>query len=158
MLDHCQSKEERWEGVQHLINNWLAERQELVVIYCALSNLSDLSISSATCLNKLGQFCQILVDYTSAGHFEVYDQLLTEAQSYNDGSAALLDKLYPRIAQSTEIFVNFNDTYDTTEHCEKAMGRLKAELSIIGEEMATRFSLEDELIDALHKAHAPQFA
>lgn len=158
MLENCQNREEHWVGVQHLITTWLAERQELIVIYCALSGLGELSINNTKGLNKLRQLCQILLDYTSAGHFEVYDQLLTEAQSYNDGSADLLSKLYPRIAQSTEVFIAFNDTYDTDDHCTQAISQLKSELSTLGEAMAIRFALEDELIKALHDVHSPEKA
>ena len=156
MLENCQNREERWAGVQHLIKTWLAEREELIAIHRSLSEIQDLSIHNATCLSTLRKLCQILLDYTSAGHFEVYDQLLTEAQSYNDGSAALLNQLYPRIAESTEAFIAFNDSYDTADHCAKAMGKLNNELAKLGEEMATRFRLEDELINALHQAHSPE--
>ena len=154
MLEHCQSKEEQWQGVQKLINRWLAERQELVVIYCSLSGMQNFSVNNKTFLNKLRLFCEVLVDYASAGHFEIYEQLLNEAQAFKDGSEALLDKLYPQIAATTSTFIAFNDTYDTDEHCSKAIGQLKGALSTLGEDMATRYALEDQLIDSLHFAHA----
>lgn len=158
MLDNCKTKEERWQGVQELITRWLSERQELVVLYCSLCGIRNFSTESDNSVKKLRLFCQVLVDYTSAGHFEIYEQLSQEAQTYNDGSAALLDKLYPRITETTNTFVNFNDTYDTDEHCLNAIARLKEELSLLGEEMATRFALEDQLIDALHTVHAGEKA
>ncbi len=156
MLDNCTTKEERWQGVQQLITRWLAERQELVVLYCSLSGIRNFSIESDSSVKKLRLFCQVLVDYTSAGHFEIYEQLSKEAQTFNDGSEALLEKLYPRITETTNTFINFNDTYDTDEHCLNAIERLKEELSLLGEEMATRFALEDKLIDALHMSHAEE--
>jgi regulator of sigma D len=154
MLDNCQSQEERWQSVQQLVTRWLAERQELVVIYCALSSIRNFSTENTTCLTKLRQFCEILMDYTSAGHFEVYEELVKEAQTFNDNSSAVLDRIYPEIAETTTSFIDFNDTYDTDEHCVNAIGRLKDELSELGEQMATRFALEDQLIDTLHLSHA----
>lgn len=154
MLENCQTKEEQWQGVQKLLTRWLADRQELVVIYCSLSGFQNFSADNAACLNKLRLFCQVLVDYASAGHFEIYEQLLKEAQAFNDGSAALLDKLYPAIAATTSTFIAFNDTYDTDDHCSKAISHLKETLSALGEDMATRFALEDQLISSLHLAHA----
>lgn len=154
MLEDCQTKEEQWQGVEKLVTRWLAERQELVVIYCSLSGFRSFSADNAACMNKLRLFCQVLVDYASAGHFEIYEQLLNEAQAFNDGSADLLDKLYPAIAATTNTFITFNDTYDTDEHCSKSIGELKQALSALGEDMATRFALEDQLIDRLHLAHA----
>lgn len=158
MLDNCKTKEERWQGVQQLITRWLSERQELVVLYCSLSSIRNFSTESAASVKKLRLFCQILVDYTSAGHFEIYEQLLNEAQTFDDGSEALLEKLYPRIAETTANFIHFNDTYDTDEHCLNAIGRLKEALSSLGEDMATRFALEDELINTLHNSHATEIA
>lgn len=154
MLENCRSKEEQWQGVQQLITRWLAERQELVVIYCSLSGVRDFSVTNTSCMTKLRLFCQVLVDYASAGHFEVYEQLLNEAKAFNDGSEALLEKLYPKISATTSAFIAFNDTYDTDEHCSKSIGQLKQALSALGEDMATRFALEDQLIDRLHLAHA----
>lgn len=156
MLDNCATKEERWEGVQRLINSWLAERQELVVIYCSLSGVSNFQADCANSIKRLKLFCQILLDYVSAGHFEVYDQLLKEAEDYDDGSAELLTKLYPQLKATTDAALDFNDTYDTDEHCENALGQLKENLSNLGEHLATRFALEDQLIDVLHNSHSEE--
>lgn len=156
MLDNCTTKEERWEGVQRLVNAWLMERQELVVIYCSLSGVSNFSADSDASIQKLKLFCQILLDYVSAGHFEVYDQLLQEAEDYEDGSAELLSQLYPQIKATTDVALDFNDTYDTEEHCKQSLEVLKEKLSALGEELATRFAMEDQLIEKLHTAHSEE--
>lgn len=156
MLDNCKSKEERWNGVQALVNRWLAERQELVVLLFSLTDTNEFSPECDRSITRLRKFSQTLLDYTSAGHFEVYDQLAREAEEYNDGSECLLAKLFPQIKASTDIALEFNDTYDTEEHCELALGRLKNELSLLGESLTQRFSLEDQLIAKLHQSHNPQ--
>ncbi len=158
MLDNCQTIEEHWDGVNHLIERWLQERQELIILYCSLSGLNKQQPNSVRIQKKLRKFCQILLDYVSAGHFEVYDQLVTEAKNFKDGSEAVADKLYPRISETTEIALNFNDKYDTDEHCEIAAASLANNLSKIGEILVSRFDWEDQLIQNLHYAHHDQVA
>ncbi|HEY9033244.1 MAG TPA: sigma D regulator [Pseudomonadales bacterium] len=154
MLDNCASKEERWQGVQALIQRWLAERQELIVIYCALSNLKDNS-ESRLARRKLELFCEVLVDYVSSGHFEVYDQLAKEAEAFDDDSARkLFHHHYAAINETTEAALRFNDMFDLADSNSAALDALRDELSELGEQLSTRFQLEDELIDALHNAHA----
>ncbi len=156
MLDNCQSKEERWNGVQELVDRWLAERQELVVLLFSLSESSDFKSDCHKSISQLRQFSQVLLDYTSAGHFEVYNQLVREAEEYLDGSECLLTKLFPQLKATTDVALAFNDTYDTDEHCERALGRLKEELSLLGENLTLRFALEDQLIQRLHQSHKPE--
>lgn len=158
MLEQCSSKEDRFIGVQRIINHWLEERQELVVAYCEISGVHKLNKSCGQSINKLKGFCQLLVDYISAGHFEIYDQLVQEAEAFNDNSSTLISHLYPQITATTDIALNFHETYDTDEHCEQALERLKTELSVLGEAISKRFSLEDELIAVLHDAHAVQLS
>lgn len=153
MLEDCKNKQERWDGVQALVNRWLEERQELVVTLFSLSDSSTFSPDCSQSLTKLQKFSQILLDYVSAGHFEVYDQLVREAEEYNDGSESLLAQLFPKIKESTDMALTFNDQYDTDKHCADALGRLKTELSSLGEQLTQRFALEDQLINRLHQAH-----
>jgi len=88
----------------------------------------------------------------------VYEQLLQEAKDFDDGSLELAKKHYPRLEEITEACVEFNDNYDTAEHCLEKMGDLPKELSVLGELLEERFQLEDELIEALHNVHKEQFA
>ena len=154
MLEQCCNKEDRFAGVQKIINQWLEDRQELVVAYCSVSGINQISEQCPLSINKLQHFCQLLIDYISAGHFEVYDQLLKEAEAFNDDHAQLIDRVYPAITETTDTVLNFHETYDSEQHCEQALSRLKEELSTLGEAISKRFSLEDELIAKLHDSHA----
>ena len=158
MLEQCSSKEDRFIGVQRIINHWLEERQELVVAYCDISGVNTMSKDCSQSTNKLKSFCQLLVDYISAGHFEIYDQLIKEAEAFNENTSTLISHIYPQITETTDIALNFHETYDTEEHCEQALGRIKTELSILGEAISKRFSLEDELIAVMHDAHSIQLS
>ena len=71
--------------VDILLRRWLEERRRLLSLYCSLSRaLRDGSVQPAT-TQKLDRFCEILVDYVSAGHFEVYCELFDEGMRSHNG-------------------------------------------------------------------------
>ncbi|MBE0486533.1 sigma D regulator [Marinobacter sp.] len=157
MLENCRNARERWGGVSELIDRWLKERQELLVHYCELSGESDFS-QTEVLQEKCVRFCEVLVDYVSAGHFEVYEQLIQEAREFNDGGLELAAKVYPRIEQTTEVALNFNDRLDGRILTEAELRALFGELSKLGEILEGRFEMEDFLIEHLHNAHAGKMA
>jgi regulator of sigma D len=132
------------------IDNWLDERNELLVLYCKLSgqrNQQELPKS-----DEVNQFCDILVDYVSAGHFEVYEQIVNECETNGPSSLKLLEQLYPKISQTTDVVVNFNDKY--ANFCEESQTTsLDNDLSVLGEAIAQRVELEDNLIETLKSNH-----
>ncbi len=83
MLDNC-TIEERWAGVNNLVTRWLEERQSIIIQFCALSGVHELKADADPSNNRLQQFCQQLVDYMSAGHFEIYYELIREAEDLTD--------------------------------------------------------------------------
>ncbi|NIB39574.1 sigma D regulator [Pseudomaricurvus alkylphenolicus] len=146
MLENCQSAKERWGGVSEIIDRWLQERQELLVRYCGLSDAPD----SSDAAQQLQSVCQILVDYVSAGHFEVYDKLIKEGREFEDETALEeASKLFTAIDQTTEFALDFNDKYLETDDLEA----LAPDLSKLGEVLAVRFEAEDRMIEVLHIAH-----
>ena len=153
MLENCRTAKERWGGVHQLIDRWLKERQELLVHYCDLSDTAR-DTASENLGKKLERLCQILVDYTSAGHFEIYEQLIQEAREFDDGGIELAGHIYPRISETTEVVLDFNERIDGKRPAESEMDDLMAELSRLGEALETRFELEDFLIEHLHNVHA----
>lgn len=153
MLENCRNARERWGGVSELIDRWLKERQELLVHYCDLSGQEDRTPSEAL-MAKFVRFCEVLVDYVSAGHFEVYEQLIREAKEFNDGGLELAAKVYPRLAENTEIALDFNDRLDGRALSGDEVKSLFDELSNLGEVLESRFEIEDFLIEHLHNVHA----
>lgn len=149
MLENCKTAKERWGGVSEIIDRWLEERQAMLVQYCALSGL-DQNLSDLQRGEKLRSFCQILVDYVSAGHFEVYDQLIKEGREFDDAEALQeASKLYDTIDTTTERLLDFNDKYLETDD----VSSLSSDLSLLGEALEVRFSTEDRLISVLHTSH-----
>lgn len=158
MLENCKNARERWGGVHQLIDRWLAERQTLLVHYSALANDAGLAGHSEARAAQVQRFCQLLMDYVSAGHFEVYNQLADEARAFGDGSERLLEALLPELNRSLDTALDFNDTYDSSAHCATAWKDLPHKLSVLGEALAGRFNLEDRLIVHLHAAHQERIA
>lgn len=156
MLENCKSAQERWGGVHKLIDRWLEARRRLIESYVPL-RAEDAFTPTDT--GKIQHFCEHLIDYVSAGHFEIYDQLTKEAEAFKDDKAlALLQKVMPEIQSTTTLVVEFNDKFGTKEHCNEQLESLPISLQALGVVLVDRFSLEDLLIKELHQAHSKQYA
>lgn len=155
MLENCKTARERWGGVSEIIDRWLQSRQSLLVRLCALSEKKGFGDGGSEAENNLRQLCQFLMDYVSAGHFEVYEQLIGEGQAFGDKSALeQARELYREIDSTTEVAVDFNDKYLETDD----LSSLTLDLSQLGEVLETRFESEDRMIALLHTAHKNQLA
>lgn len=144
MLQQLESVKSIWGGKSQVIDRWLIDRQALLVSYCTLAGINKHS----ECLpdaDEIASFCGALLDYLSAGHFEVFD-LLVE----NDSEGLeLRDKLYPRLTKTTDAALEFNDTFAQSVTIEQAAG-LDSALALLGEVLEERFALEDKLIAHVH--------
>ncbi|MEH6387186.1 MULTISPECIES: sigma D regulator [Pseudomonas] len=149
MLDSCTTAQERWGGVNEMVDRWLAERKQVVLEF---TGLRDRAPSAAHPEQALGSFCTILIDYVCAGHFEIYEQLTREAEELQDvRSLDLAGQVYPRIETITQAALTFNDRYgDTTDFDEETMQK---DLKVLGGLLHERFELEDCLIEVLHNCH-----
>lgn len=155
MLENCKSAKERWGGVNIIIDRWLQERQELLVDYCSLSEVDKFDEKNSDHTQKIQVFCQTMMDYISAGHFEVYDQLIKEGKDFDDRSA--LEKaatLYEKIDVTTEHLLDFNDKYQETDD----LSSLADDLSLVGQHLESRFQAEDQMIAVLHVSHKEMVA
>jgi len=153
MLERCRNAKELWGGVHELVDAWLNERQEVILLFCAIEGLDQYTPIDASIETKTKAFCQMMMDYVSAGHFEIYEQLFKEAKEFDDGSIELAKKLYPKIKENTQILLDFNDKFSNDKTTGENLNELHIELSKIGEVLEERFQLEDTLIHNLHEAH-----
>lgn len=153
MLEDCKTAQERWGGVSVIIDKWLLERKELLVQYCNLSDIADDVADDDSYGKAVRKLCQIMVDYISAGHFEVYDQLVKEGQEFDDKDALKsAGESFKIIDSSTEQILDFNDKYQEIDD----LGTIENDLSSLGEVLASRFEAEDSMIEVLHVAHKDQ--
>ncbi|NVJ49097.1 MAG: sigma D regulator [Gammaproteobacteria bacterium] len=134
-----------------VIARWLAERNELLVLYCRLTGKRKDQVLPDK--SQINQFCDILIDYVSAGHFEVYEQLVSYCDQKGPQSLQLLEDVFPQISETTDIVVDFNDKYSDDQAHEELMSQLDHDLSKLGEAIAFRVELEDKLIDTLAEHH-----
>ena len=134
------------------VENWLAERSQVIVLFCKLSGYRNQPELPE--IEQINLFCDILIDYVSAGHFEVYEQIVNDCEVNGPASIELLNKLYPHISKTTDIVVDFNEKYSKKPNTEgDQMSRFDTDLSALGEAIAKRVDLEDNLIDTLKTKH-----
>ncbi len=141
--------EERRRGTQNMVAKLMAERTKMLTLFCRLAGLEPFEeAKNHTSTQKLlQQFCQLLVDYIAAGHFGLYERIVNGTER-RGGLATLAEELYPRIAASTEVALDFNDRYDCEDHCDLSP-EFESDLSRLGEELAARIELEDKLLAQL---------
>ena len=153
MLKNLETLKQHWGGVSDIVDRWLDERRELLVKYCDLVEIHTFDSANSTHGEKLQRFCEVLVDYVSVGHFEVYEELVREGKIFSDSQglkvgADLMDKIQP----STEMVLDFIDKYLATDDLDS----LAEDLSTVGEALELRFESEDKMIEVLHSAHLAQ--
>ncbi|GGW68459.1 sigma D regulator [Alishewanella tabrizica] len=154
MYTRVQQAQEKWGGSLSAIDHWLDERQQLIVNYCRLAGLPPFEKDRHTMPSqqKIKEFCQLLMDYLSAGHFEVYERIVMQCAINGTNSRSLADNLYPKIAVSTDLALAFNDNY--AEHLStRKSGTFDNDLSALGQALEERFALEDRLIETLYIKH-----
>jgi regulator of sigma D len=141
---------QQFAAVEELLTRWLKERRELLGRYTRIAVALDSEPEPASLAQRQRALCSILVDYVSAGHFEVYHELLDEAETFADGSAGLAQQLMPAIGDTTEVILAYEEKYGSGAAYPDTLQR---DLSALGEVLESRFVLEDRLIAGLHNRH-----
>ena len=129
-----------------MVKNLLAERQEVLVAYCRLAGLEPYTLDKPV-RRRLEEFCQLLMDYIAFGHFEIYRRI-SEGNERRSGVLKVARTVYPKIADTTSQAVAFNDRYDASDH-PLNLETLPHDLSRLGEHLAIRMELEDQLVGTL---------
>lgn len=144
------TQNERRSGTQDSVAKMVRERTDVLSLYWRLAGIDPFADNSQgapvqpSAQQLLQEFCQLLVDYIAAGHFSLYERIVNGTERRRD-IADLAQELYPRIADTTSIALDFNDKYDAGDKCE-ITETFKTDLSRLGEELAVRIDLEDKLI------------
>ena len=146
MSSEVQAQRDRRSGTRSLIDKMLSERQRMLVLFERLAGVEPYADELPN--NELLQeFSQILVDYIASGHFGLYERI-SQGKERRRGIVNLADKLYPRIANTTRVAIEFNDVYEKSNG-ERIGANLTDLLSKLGEELAVRIELEDQLISEM---------
>ncbi len=136
---------------ERLIHKWLTARQELIV---SLNHLCSLRPFEKTqkpdVFDALQEFCQLLVDYVSMGHFEIYEHITHVVELCQHPMTHVPRCLLQSLMDTTVVSLDFNDKY-------QALGlvdHLDRDLSALALKMAQRLEWEDELIEIYRMAKA----
>lgn len=125
-----------------VVRSLITERTEMLVTYCRLAGVEPFNPPTKSVHELLQEFCQVLVDYIAAGHFTLYDRLGGKNERRKE-LREIAERVYPRIAESTDAALAFNDKYSEGNG---SLLELSRDLSRLGEEIAARIDLEDKLI------------
>ena len=134
------------DDYQQRIEDWFKERQQLLIAVCEIHQIPQASLKTKINKDKLTHFCQRLIDYISAGHFEIYHRLMETLEGQSPVALDKVHNLLNAIQDSTDIAVSFNDHYDLS--AKGAIDSLfRQRLSDLAESLAERFEMEDLLFD-----------
>ncbi|MEY2680479.1 MAG: hypothetical protein RL661_710 [Pseudomonadota bacterium] len=137
---------ERQAHDHRVVEELLNERQQLWSLYNTLGTLRPFTAGQPL-ETRLREFCQVLVDYISLGHFEMYPRL-TDVPERRARVQALANTLYPKFMEATDAAIEFNDKYESLTGA--TLGEtLEPDLSLLGSALTARFELEDQLIAAM---------
>ncbi len=145
MLNQLESLTERVGGSNKLVDRWLNIRKQLLVSYYNLVGIKP-GKGSYMQLNEkaLDEFCHNLVDYLSAGHFSIYERIISEMEGTSPLLAAT--QLYPLLEVNTLEIMEYYDSSLENAIDDDNYAEFQQALSDIGEALAARFTLEDKLI------------
>ncbi|MCC5878427.1 MAG: sigma D regulator [Idiomarina sp.] len=155
MLSRNESARQRWGGHHQALDHWLEERQEMLIRYCQMAGLPpyDKGAKGLPSSKDIQAFCEVLVDYVSTGHFEIYEHLLSAADIEDDDVRKVTMQIYPLITVTTERVLNFNDKYAETD-TKAPLRDFDNDLSALGEALEIRMELEDSLLKSLEDRSA----
>ncbi len=139
-----------WQRMEGLVQAWLRERQQLLYLLCAVQGLQGLETDKRPLEHRVSRLCQVLMDYISAGYFEIYQELAREARWVRNDNGRLIRHIMERLQTSTEAALQFNEDYESPESIRARSEELPARLSELLELLEERFALEDQLILSIH--------
>jgi regulator of sigma D len=142
------SGSERRHKTGDLVAELLQERQKMWALYWELAELKPFDRHKESTDQILARFCQTLIDYLSLGHFGIYYRIINGTERRRKVIEAA-ERLYPGIAEATEAALEFNASYEAGKLSDPAV--LMQELSKLGEALATRIELEDQLIASMSR-------
>jgi regulator of sigma D len=140
----------QFEEVETLLTQWLKERQDILTRYTEVVVSTNSALSGPELEEKQRALCALIVDYVGAGHFEIFHELVAEAEVFADGSEKLAHNVIPAIADTTEVILAYDEKYSSADNDPATLER---DLSALGEVLESRFVLEDQLIAGLHNTH-----
>ncbi|MCK4743700.1 MAG: Rsd/AlgQ family anti-sigma factor [Sulfuriflexus sp.] len=141
---------ERRNRANNIEEHLTDERADMLVQFCRIAGVDpwDEPHTATELQNMLQEFCEILVDYLAAGHFGLYQRFI-DGEERRDEIRQLAEKLYPQISETTQMALDFNDKYEIKSDKEFDKS-FSDDLSKLGQALAVRIELEDQLLNVTH--------
>jgi regulator of sigma D len=153
MPNSDKSVQERRQTSHRMIQELVGVRDHMLSLYSELAAQHPFKEEDSV-TELLEQFCQRLIDYTADTHFRLY-RYVDEKRERRRAVLEVADKIYPTILTTTDSILDFNDKYDFENNREGiSLETLEQDLSKLGEYLADRIELEDQLIQVLSRGRA----
>lgn len=151
MLTQLEKRKKQWGGRNRVIDNWLQERQQVLVAYCELIGLQPDGTAEPKLpeSKQVNHFCQLLMDYISAGHFEIFNNIVEQCKDKGPADKSKANEVFPKLNQSTDLALKFNDNF-AENSTNKLPINFDLQLATLGRALEERFLLEDELLAMLY--------
>jgi regulator of sigma D len=146
MGSHYPADIDRRKQSQIKLQGLVQTRTETLSLLAELASRQPFSPEPAT-EDTLRRFCQALMDYTASAHFQLY-RYIADNRERRQSVLAIAEKIYPRIVETTDVILRFNDKYESMS-LDNSVEFLDVDLSSLGETLAERIQLEDEVISAM---------
>lgn len=150
MATQVEAGVDRRVGSREKVATLVKTRSETLSLYTELANQRPFEADEFT-NEALQEFCQALIDYTASAHFQLY-RFISDNMERRNAVLEVAGQVYPRIAQTTDSILQFNDKYEAanlTNGDRQDLDVLDQDLSRLGETLAERIQLEDKVIGAL---------
>jgi len=150
MTSENATREDRRGGSKQKLATLVKTRSDTLSLYSELANQRPFEADEVTS-EALQEFCQALIDYAASAHFQLY-RYISDRLERRTPVLEVADRIYPRIVQTTDNILRFNDKYETVDLLngdKEILTLLDSDLSRLGETLAERIQLEDQVIGAI---------
>lgn len=140
-----------------LVNQWLSNRQAVIVAFNNLCGYRPFALANVSAVEEaLQEFCFLLVDYVSLGHFEVFEHISDSIDKCGYAHFGIPQRVLQCLMNTTVAALDFNEKYQQ----QAQLLSLEEDLGSIGLAFAQRLEWEDQMIAQYHlaKNSAPRVA
>ena len=144
--------QERRRDLSETLDTLREQRQNTLRTFCSMTGVSNpeqvKGESADIAPAALQEFLNYMVDYLAMGHFTIY-QRIVEGKERRGAVKQVAQRVFASIGETTDVMVEFNDKYEHFDGADSDQQSVKDDLSKLGEMLAIRGDLEDELLEAL---------
>jgi len=144
-------KERRTQS-RNIIESLIDSRTETLAQYKDVMSYQPFEMND-TLQEVLEDFCESMVDYSAKAHFNLYNYL-DEHKERRQSVLKIADSVYPELVDNTQKILDFHDSYNS-DVSSMNCGKLESCLNSVGELLADRINLEDDVIAALIAVENP---